>query len=119
MPGFMSFVLDCADPEALAPFWMEALGYVRLEEGEPIALIKGEGGVEGPVILLQRVPEPKVGKNRMHLDIHTPDLDGEVDRLIALGATRLEGEQGDRGWCWIVMADPEGNEFCVCRPPPA
>lgn len=118
MKPFLTFVLDCNDPEALAGFWTAALGYVRLEEGEPIAIgTSPEGGVDGPVLLLQRVPEPKAAKNRMHLDLHTDDLDGEVDRLVGLGARRLAEPQEDRGWCWVVMADPEDNEFCVCRPP--
>jgi predicted enzyme related to lactoylglutathione lyase len=68
------------------------------------------------VILLQRVAEPKQGKNRMHLDIKTPDVDGEVDRLVTLGAKRLSDAPMEQlGQRWVVMADPEGNEFCVCR----
>jgi predicted enzyme related to lactoylglutathione lyase len=65
---------------------------------------------------LQRVPEGKQGKNRMHLDIETADVDGEVERLLALGATRAptDSEHEEHGMRWVVLADPEGNEFCVC-----
>lgn len=117
MKPFVSVVLDCADPTSLSQFWTAALGYVVLEEGEPIVLASGPEGIDGPVLLLQGVPEPKTGKNRMHLDIHAADLDGEVERLEGLGASRIAEPQEDRGWCWVVMSDPEGNEFCVCRPP--
>jgi predicted enzyme related to lactoylglutathione lyase len=68
-----------------------------------------------PKLLLQRVPETKNGKNRMHLDIETPTVDDETARLERLGATRLEREgRAEHGTRWVIMADPEGNEFCVC-----
>jgi predicted enzyme related to lactoylglutathione lyase len=66
--------------------------------------------------LLQAVDEPKTAKNRMHLDIETPRVDAEVARLEALGARRLEADtRSEHGSRWVVMADPEGNEFCVCN----
>jgi len=108
----IALVLDCADPEGLARFWAPAL------EGELVGgagnyfLVKGPGG---QALLLQRVPEPKSGKNRMHLDVNVADIEGEAARLQGLGATRLGDEvQSEFGSDWIVMADPEGNEFCVC-----
>lgn len=68
-----------------------------------------------PNLLLQQVAEPKSVKNRMHLDIENPDVDNEVARLEALGAKRTEDQaRREHGNRWIVMADPEGNEFCVC-----
>jgi len=67
----------------------------------------------GPELALQRVPEPKLGKNRMHIDLHVEDVDREVARLIALGATRRSGELVEVGFRWVVLGDPEGNEFCV------
>ena len=67
-----------------------------------------------PKLLLQRVIEPKATKNRMHFDIETPDVDAEVARLETLGAQRLDGPCSEHGTRWVVMADPEGNEFCVC-----
>ena len=69
----------------------------------------------GRRLLFQRVPEPKTVKNRMHLDIETPDVSAEAARLEGLGARRVQAEEmHEHGTTWIVMADPEGNEFCVC-----
>ncbi|HZA79765.1 MAG TPA: VOC family protein [Acidimicrobiales bacterium] len=107
-------VLDCADPETLGDFWAAALGYESLgSAGNYVALVPPTPG--RPKLLLQRVPEPKTTKNRMHLDIETPDIELEAARLEDLGATRLRAEtQSEHGSTWILMADPEGNEFCVC-----
>lgn len=78
-------VLDCTDPERLAEFWSEALGYANLgSAGAYVALYPRESS--GPKLLLQRVTEPKTTKNRMHLDIETPDIAREAERLIGLGA---------------------------------
>jgi predicted enzyme related to lactoylglutathione lyase len=110
----IGLVLDCADPEPLAAFWAEALGMRRLGAVSNYVLLASESG-RLPKLLLQRVSEGKSAKNRMHLDIETPDVDGEVQRLEALGARRLEDEaRREHGRRWVVMADPEGNEFCVC-----
>lgn len=109
-------VLDCRDPVALAPFWASALGYRQSPYEDPyLMLTPTEPG--RPELLLQRVPEPKVGKNRMHLDLHVDRLDEERDRLLALGASQLGGEMSEDGFHWYVMADPQGNEFCVIREP--
>jgi len=109
----IGLVLDCRDPETLAPFWREALGYTVLgSAGSYVLLVDGDG--TGPKLLLQRVPESKPAKNRMHLDVDTRDVDGEVRRLEELGASRLEDARVEHGTRWVVMADPEGNEFCVC-----
>ncbi|HEX5268564.1 MAG TPA: VOC family protein [Acidimicrobiales bacterium] len=110
----IGLVLDCADPEALAEFWTQALGVERVgAAGNYVMLVSKDGAV--PKILLQRVPEAKTGKNRMHWDIETPDVDGEVARLESLGALRLEPEPHlEHGSRWFLMSDPEGNEFCVC-----
>lgn len=107
-------VLDCADAERLATFWAAALGYTRTgAAGAYVALHPSDGG--GPKLLLQRVDEPKAGKNRMHLDIDTRDIHAEALRLTALGATHLSpGTTTEFGTTWILMADPEGNEFCIC-----
>jgi predicted enzyme related to lactoylglutathione lyase len=107
-------VLDCADPERLAEFWAEALGYANLgSAGVYVALYPREGN--GPKLLLQRVTEPKATKNRMHLDIEVPDIDVEADRLCGLGAQRVSDDTcSEHGSTWILMADPEGNEFCIC-----
>jgi predicted enzyme related to lactoylglutathione lyase len=110
----MGLVLDCAEPEALAEFWAPALGYTSVgSAGNYVMLLPAEG--TGPQLLLQRVKEPKAAKNRMHLDIHVADIEGEAERLIALGARRLEADPlEEHGTHWFLMADPEGNEFCIC-----
>ena len=107
-------VLDCADPEPLAKFWSEALGYTNVgSAGSYVALYPRQGN--GPKLLLQRVTEPKTAKNRMHLDIETPDIEREATRLIGLGARRLtDSTCSEHGSAWLLMADPEGNEFCIC-----
>lgn len=107
-------VLDCADPGRLAEFWSAALGYVNVGSvGTYVALFPAEGN--GPKLLLQQVPESKTTKNRMHLDIETPDIASEAARLVELGATQVAGAPcREHGSTWILMADPEGNEFCVC-----
>jgi predicted enzyme related to lactoylglutathione lyase len=110
----IGLVLDCADPERLAEFWAPALGYVNLgTAGAYVALFPN--GRPGPKLLLQRVTETKTAKNRMHVDIEVPDIETEAARLVELGATRVsEDRYREHGSTWILMADPEGNEFCVC-----
>ena len=107
-------VLDCGDPHRLAEFWSVALGYVNVgAAGAYVALYPRQG--TGPKLLLQRVSEPKTTKNRMHLDIETADIDREAKRLTDLGARRVsDGTCNEHGSTWILMADPEGNEFCIC-----
>jgi predicted enzyme related to lactoylglutathione lyase len=110
----LAIVLDCADPGALARFWAAALRYqVVGGAGSYVMLLPDRR--PGPQILLQRVPEAKTAKNRMHLDVHTADIESEADRLTQLGAHRVEGTvRAEHGSHWILMTDPEGNEFCVC-----
>ena len=114
MTAQLGLVLDCADPEKLAEFWAPALGYVNLgTAGAYVALFPD--GEPGPKLLLQRVDEPKAGKNRMHFDIEVRDIHVEADRLVSLGATVVsEGPLCEHGSSWLLMTDPEGNEFCVC-----
>lgn len=110
----IGLVLDSRDPEALAPFWAAALGYVEAGSVENYVSLLPDNG-DGPRLLLQRVPEAKADKNRMHLDIESADIEALAAKLVALGGTRLEAEvHEEHGCCWIVMADPEGNEFCLC-----
>jgi predicted enzyme related to lactoylglutathione lyase len=110
----IGLVLDCEDPGRLAEFWAPALDYVNLgSAGAYVALFPN--GRPGPKLLLQRVDEPKAVKNRMHLDIEVSDIETEAGRLVGLGAMRVsEGPCSEHGSTWILMADPEGNEFCVC-----
>ena len=114
MTAQLGLVLDCADPEKLAEFWGPALGYVNVGSvGAYVALFPD--GAPGPKLLLQRVKEPKAVKNRMHVDIEVGDIEAEAARLVELGATRVsEGPCSEHGSTWVLMADPEGNEFCVC-----
>ena len=118
MAAKLGLVLDCADPEALARFWSQAIGYTTVgAAGSYVLLVDDER--RRPKLLLQRVDEPKAGKNRMHVDIESEDVDGEVRRLEGLGARRLGADaQEEHGSRWVVMADPEGNEFCVCTGTP-
>jgi Glyoxalase-like domain len=110
----LTLVLDSRDPDALAPFWAAALGYGVVGAVENYVLLVPEGS-EGPKLLIQRVPEAKGDKNRMHLDIEVADIEGRAAELEALGATRAsEDPVVEHDNRWIVMADPEGNEFCIC-----
>ena len=104
-------VVDCTSHDSVVAFWVGALGYERGWTAGPFAQIHDPSGRQLPV-LFQRVPEGKIVKNRVHLDLRTPDMDGEVARLTGLGArkVRLVEELGAR---WTVMVDPDGNEFCV------
>ena len=108
----VDIVIDCADPESLAAFWAAALGYRSVGFGDPYFLLLPAQRAYPPVIL-QRVPEPKQGKARIHFDLRVDDVQAEVRRLEALGARRIDIGQGDEV-AWVPMADPEGNEFCVC-----
>lgn len=112
--------LDCVDTEAQARFWLAALApldYQRGFDGPPYLSLVGPA--PAPTLLLQQVPESKQGKNRMHLDLDfgSEDLGTEAARLQQLGAQKISGEQSEHGFRWIVLADPEGNEFCVFIPP--
>jgi predicted enzyme related to lactoylglutathione lyase len=108
--------LDCSDPERLAPFWAQALHYRANPYHTPYLTLTDPSG-KSPGLILQKVPEPKRGKNRMHLDLFLGDIETEARRMQSLGARRLSAEPltGTTGDRWIVMADPEGNEFCVCE----
>ena len=114
----LAIVLDCADLDRAAAFWCGALGYVTRPVPGPYYSLRPENG-EGIELVLQRVPEPHRAKTRVHLDLRVrDDLDGEVERLLALGATRATDTPVEEdGWIWHVLLDPDGNEFCVLLPP--
>jgi predicted enzyme related to lactoylglutathione lyase len=115
--GFAFVVtLDCADPQRLARFWAEALHYRTNPFHPPYVTLTDPTG-RSPELVLQKVPEPKQGKNRMHLDLFGDDIEREARRLESIGARRISNEPlvGSTGDRWIVMADPDGNEFCVCE----
>jgi hypothetical protein len=110
--------IDTADPLRLATFWQAALGW-RLDVGneDEVVLEPPEGSAEdgvAPDLLFLRVPETKSGKNRLHLDLRPADQAAEVARLEGLGARRADVGQGP-DVSWVVLADPDGNEFCVLR----
>ena len=118
--GHLVVVIDCGDLDRSAQFWTHVLGYTR--NGPPGGPYQGlvPASGQGIEILLQRVPEAKGWKNRVHLDLRTADLDAEVKRVVALGARRLTSNPvTECGWRWHILADPDGNEFCVLQPPDA
>jgi len=104
--------IDCAEPKELAQFWTEALGTSVAHDmgGEYLVLAPAADG--GVALGLQKVPESKAGKNRVHLDLSTTDRTAEVAHLVELGAS-VVAEHVVPGFAWTVLADPAGNEFCV------
>ncbi|MFF0428565.1 VOC family protein [Streptomyces sp. NPDC004520] len=113
-------VLDCADPERLAAFWGEVLGYVEVGREEDGSIEIGPPGVgfggAQPTLVLSPSGEPRTGKLRLHIDVNATDRDqdAELERLLALGARPVDvGQSGAEDW--HVLADPEGNEFCLLR----
>ena len=116
--------VDTADPAGLAAFWQSALGWRRtFEQDDEVVLEPPEGSPEDgvvPDLLFSRATVAKAGKNRLHLDLRPGDQAAEVARLEGLGASRADIGQGSQV-SWVVMADPDGNEFCVLKPltPPA
>ena len=106
-------VIDCADHGAVVDFWRDALGYERRDvNGQYVALVPPAKEPGRPPLLFQLVPEAKAAKNRVHLDFRAEVRADEVARLVALGACVLaERCLGD--FCWTVLQDPVGNEFCV------
>ena len=112
--------IDSKDPKKLAEFWAAALDWKITYEDEnevSIELLDGSSEVGRiPDILFIKVPDEKIVKNRLHFDMRPQDQEAEVIRLEALGAKRIEiGQSAYQGTTWVVMADPEGNEFCVLR----
>jgi Glyoxalase-like domain len=110
-PNF-DILIDCADPQALAQFWAAALGYCAVGFREPYFLLLPTRRTFPPAVL-RRVPEPKWGNARTHFELRVTEVDAEVRRLEALGARRIDVGQGEDA-NFVPMADPEGNEFCVC-----
>jgi catechol 2,3-dioxygenase-like lactoylglutathione lyase family enzyme len=113
--------IDCADPSSLARFWCSVLGYEVQDEADGTVTIgsplvpegRNRPGPVPPTLTFARVPEGRAGKNRLHLDLSPADReqDEEVRRLLGLGARPADVGQGEVSW--VVLADPEGNEFCV------
>jgi hypothetical protein len=114
-------VVDAHECGVLARFWSSVLGWrITYESDHEWAIEPPEGGPEvdvAPDILFVKVPDEKIVKNRLHFDLRPKDQDAEVGRFLELGATHADIGQRDVGW--VVLADPEGNEFCVLQPLPA
>jgi hypothetical protein len=115
---FSELVVDCRDPEALAAFWAAVLDYVVLSREEGAVEIGPAAGFGGaaPTLVFGPVPDPTPGKLRLHIDVNATDRDqdAEMQRLLDLGAVPADvGQSGDEGW--HVLADPEGNPFCLLR----
>ena len=112
----MSVVLDCLDTGTLEAFWVGVLRYERVAaDGQFIGLRDPDGRL--PTLVLQQVPERKVVKNRMHIDIFSDDFDEDLVRIRALGATVVTPEHRESdGMRLVVLSDPEGNEFCLLEP---
>ena len=114
---WIEVTIDCADVGAVAEFWRELLGLVRLEDPLPGWRRAASSVPGGPALTFQPVPEPKVGKTRVHLDLRTGDLAAALARVRALGGDWTgEVHVYDEGTV-AVMADPEGTEFCLLGPP--
>jgi predicted enzyme related to lactoylglutathione lyase len=108
--------VDCTDPQRLAAWWAEAVGgEVVPLPGTDFVMVARE---DWPALGFQRVDAPTPGKNRLHLDLMTDDLEAEVGRLAGLGATETGRHSVDGGFRWAVLADPDGNVFCVAAPRP-
>ena len=115
---FQALCVDAADPDAIAHFWEAVLGWRRtFDEPQEVVLEPPAGSAEdgvAPDLLFLKVPEFKAVKNRLHIDLRPDDQAAEVGRLEGLGARRIGVGQGP-DVNWVVLADPEGNEFCVLR----
>ncbi|MPZ85114.1 MAG: VOC family protein [Actinophytocola sp.] len=105
--------IDCAEPRALAAFWTKALDLeVAFDAEGYFVQLRSPANPAQPYLGLQKVAEERAGKNRVHIDFDTDDREAEVERLVALGATKGQ-EHTVPGLTWTVLQDPEGNEFCV------
>jgi len=106
-----SVVVDCKNPAVLARFWADVLGYqIVFEEPDEVVIAQDEDAY--PTLVFVPVPESKTVKNRLHIDLAPDDREAAVERLKHLGARPVDIGQGP-GVTWVVLADPEGNEFCV------
>lgn len=105
--------IDTNDVARATAFWSALTGYEVAESADDSATLAPADG-NGPGLFLQLVPEPRNGKNRLHLDLATSDVAGEVDRAVELGATEVKSFVDAPGSGWVVLADTDGNQFCIC-----
>jgi predicted enzyme related to lactoylglutathione lyase len=109
--------IDSTDPQRLGRWWADALGWETWDEPDGYCVAAPPEAGQTRLVFL-KVPEPKSVKNRLHLDFTPDDQDAEVARFERLGAARADvGQEGDPDVTWVVLADPEGNEFCILRAP--
>ena len=109
-----AFVLDVNNLDACSTFWRQVLGVDMLFHEANIQGLGHEG--EHPLMMLQKVAEPRQGKNRAHIDVNVTDLEASVQRVQELGGCQLEAHSlSEFGIAWVVMADPDGNEFCLVK----
>lgn len=106
-----AITIDTNDVTRASEFWKAVTGYDVSSADESYVFLADPQG-RGPALGLQKVPEPRAGKNRLHLDLLTGDLAGEVDRVKALGASQVE-QHSDGGNKWTVLSDTDGNLFCI------
>ena len=110
-----NLILDALDPEAIAPFWCALLGVEvvdRISGGQFVELGRPPAG--GVPLIIQRVPEAKFAKNRMHVDLEVEDLEEATAEIERLGGRWTDDHTyGEAGYVWRIMADPECNEFCI------
>jgi predicted enzyme related to lactoylglutathione lyase len=113
--GLDAITIDCADPLALGRFWAEVFGTeIESAVGDPVHYVDLLPAPGVPVLRFQRVPEPKATKNRLHLDVSVEDLEDACSHVVALGGRRVSGRGfAEYSYEWRVVADPEGNEFCL------
>lgn len=104
--------VDSTDPLPLARWWAEQTGGAVIAENDGYFVMVAANTPGSPVLGFQKVDDPTPGKNRIHLDLTTTDLDSEVGRLVEAGATKLADHDLD-GFCWVTLTDPDGNQFCV------
>jgi hypothetical protein len=114
MPGrWENLVVDAQDPARLARWWAEALGYqITYEKPDEVEIRRTPD--ELPGLIFVPVTESKQAKNRLHIDLRPSDQEAEIERLVNMGARHVDVGQGEEA-TWVVLADPEGNEFCVLR----
>jgi hypothetical protein len=113
---FTELIVDCAEPRRLAAFWAEVLGYTVSDDSNDNDVELNNPAGRHPSLLFTKVPEPKTVKNRLHIDVNATEgatQEQELARLLRLGARHVDIVQGEQ--TWYVLADPEGNEFCLLR----
>lgn len=116
IPIMQAVVFDCTDPQAVGRFWAEVLD-TEIGHDDPDFVVLRRHGDRNVGLAFQRVPDPTPGKNRVHVDLAVQDKDAAAQRAARLGGTIVGEHEWHGGWTWIVVADPEGNQFCLVQAP--